>query len=236
MAKVIHVNYQLLPILERFDISLGFGDKTIEEVCAECNVNADFFLEIINSFNHYNYFPEAHLQSFPIKLIINYIQKSHNYYLDIKIPQIEALIQKLKDNSEAVQKEQLKLIELFFKEYKEELFIHIENEENDVFPYIITIDDAVSQKRIDESIIKLVNERSIKYFIDTHSDIESKLYDLKNIIIKYLSPVKDRTISNALLFELFRLESDLNNHARMEEKVLAPKVQFLESQILESSE
>ncbi|MGD2033899.1 MAG: hemerythrin domain-containing protein [Bacteroidales bacterium] len=233
MAEVIHVNYLVLPILERFDIQLGFGDKTIREVCSDRNVNVDFFLEIINSFNDHHYFPEAQFKTFPLRSIIQYIQKSHNYYLDNKIPQIESLIQKLKDLSEVSQKEQVELIEKFFQEYKDEIIIHIQNEENDVFPYILTIDDAISEQRIDESLKKLVHERSIKYFIDTHTNIEDKLYDLKNIIIKYLPPAKDHTISNALLFELFRLERDLNDHARMEDKVLAPKVQYLESQILD---
>ncbi|MBA7528470.1 hypothetical protein ES705_20656 [subsurface metagenome] len=76
-----------------------------------------------------------------------------------------------------------------------------------------------------------MHEKSIDFFVDTHTNIEDKLYDLKNIIIKYLPPARDYTSSNALLFELFRLERDLNDHARIEDKVLVPKVQFLESQI-----
>lgn len=236
MAEVIHTNYLLLPVLERFDIQLGFGDKTIDEVCAEHKVSSDFFLEIINSFNDHSYFPQAHLQTFPLNLIINYIQKSHNYYLNNKIPQIGILIQKQKELSYKKQKVQMELVGKFFHDYRQEILTHIQNEENEVFPYILTIDKAYSENRVDSSIVKLVNERSIKGFIDTHTNIEDKLYDLKNIIIKYLPPAKDHTISNAILFELFRLEQDLNDHARIEDKVLAPKVQYLESQILANSE
>ncbi len=231
MADVIHMNYLLLPILNRFDIQLGFGDKTIKEVCTDHHVNVDFFLEIINSFNDDDYFPQTHLQTFPLKLIIDYIQKSHNYYLNYKIPQIESLIGKLIEHSDTSQKKQMELIEKFFQEYKEELIIHIQNEENDVFPYILTIDTAFSLRKIDDTVKKLVHEKSIDFFVDTHTNIEDKLYDLKNIIIKYLPPARDYTSSNALLFELFRLERDLNDHARIEDKVLVPKVQFLESQI-----
>jgi len=235
MAEVIHTNYLLLTILERFDIQLGFGDKTIEEVCSDNNINSEFFLEIINSFNDHSYFPQTHLQTFPLKLIISYIQKSHNYYLNNKIPQIDILIRKLKELSDNKQKDQVELIGKFFQEYKQETLVHIQNEENEVFPYILTIDNAFSENRVDNAIVNLVNERSIKEFIDTHTNIEDKLYDLKNIIIKYLLPAKDHTISNALLFELFRLEQDLKDHARIENKVLAPKVQFMESQILDNS-
>lgn len=236
MAEVIHANYLLLPILERFDIPLGFGDRTILEVCDDHHVNAEFFLEIINSFNDHNYFPQAQLQKFTLKSIIGYIQKAHNYYLNHKIPLIDNLIQRLKEHYETLQKEQVGLVEKFFREYKDELIVHIQNEENTVFPYILTIDSAFSDGRVDDAIKKLVHEKSIKTFIDTHTNIEDKLFDLKNIIIKYLPAAKDHTISNALLSELFRLERDLNDHARIEDKVLAPKVQFLESQILSISE
>ncbi|MBA7637687.1 hypothetical protein ES703_45333 [subsurface metagenome] len=193
MADVIHMNYLLLPILNRFDIQLGFGDKTIKEVCTDHHVNVDFFLEIINSFNDDDYFPQTHLQTFPLKLIIDYIQKSHNYYLNYKIPQIESLIGKLIEHSDTSQKKQMELIEKFFQEYKEELIIHIQNEENDVFPYILTIDTAFSLRKIDDTVKKLVHEKSIDFFVDTHTNIEDKLYDLKNIIIKYLPPARDYT-------------------------------------------
>jgi len=111
---------------------------------------------------------------------------SNSRYLNHKIPQIETLIHRLKELSEKSQKEPVELIGKFFQEYKEEIIVHIQNEENDVFPYILTIDNAFAKKKVDNAIKKLVHDRSIKFFIDTHTNIEDKLYDLKNIIIKYL--------------------------------------------------
>ena len=65
MADLIHANYSLLPVFNRFDIQLGFGDKTVAEVCLHQGVNVNFFLEIINSFHDHDYFPQVHLQTFP---------------------------------------------------------------------------------------------------------------------------------------------------------------------------
>ena len=50
MADVIHMNYFTLSMLNRFGIDLGFGDKTVEEVCNQKNIDSDFFLEIINAY------------------------------------------------------------------------------------------------------------------------------------------------------------------------------------------
>jgi len=86
MADLIHMNYLLVSVISRFGIQLGFGDKTVSQVCDENQVNTDFFLEIVNSFNDKEYFPEKHLQDFSIQLIIDYLGKTHQYYLKEKIP------------------------------------------------------------------------------------------------------------------------------------------------------
>ncbi len=234
LADIIHANYLLLPVFNRFGIQLGFGDKSVEEICREKMLNAEFFLVIINSFHDSNYFPQDRLQRFDLKLIVDYIKKSHSYYLDIKIPQIEQLIHNLSDKSENILKEQIRLIEKFFAGYKEEIITHIQEEENKIFPYIMAIANTYTEGNSNESHKKIVRENSINSFAGEHSNIEDKLYDLKNIIIKYLHPVQDNFASNALLIELFRLELDLNDHARIENKVLIPKVQFIEQEILRS--
>ena len=69
MADVIHTNYFALSVLNRFGIELGFGDKSVEEVCKQNNVDLDFFLDIVNTFVDKDYFPKKHLQTFSTKLI-----------------------------------------------------------------------------------------------------------------------------------------------------------------------
>ncbi len=232
MADVIHCNYMLLPILNRFNIQLGFGDKTVSEICKEREINTDFFLVIVNSFHDHDYFPQGKLLEFPLSLIIDYIQKSHSYYLEVKVPQVEALITELCHKAAPSQKKQLTLVERFFSEYKSELTEHIMDEENEVYPNVISLDEAYTAGKIKEEHLGLIHDHPIDAFAKKHNNVEEKLYDLKNIIIKYLSPAIDHTISDTLLTELFRLERDLNDHARIENKVMIPKVRMIEQEIL----
>jgi regulator of cell morphogenesis and NO signaling len=44
MAEVIHLNYHLLPIISRFGIDLGFGERTIEQLSHDYNLDLAFFL------------------------------------------------------------------------------------------------------------------------------------------------------------------------------------------------
>lgn len=232
LVDVIHHQYLILPILNRFNIQLGIGNKSVKEICHEQNVNLQFFLEIVNSFLDKDYFPESELQSFPLKYIIEYIKRSHIFYVDFKMPQIEGLISDLIEKASVENKQSFKLIQNFFHEYKSELIAHVEKEEKQVHPYVLKIDEAFQNNQINDKIIALVKKEPISLYADDHDNIEDKLFDLKNLMIKYLPPATDYIISNAILYELFRLERDLNDHSRIEEKVLIPKVEGIEQQIL----
>jgi regulator of cell morphogenesis and NO signaling len=94
------------------------------------------------------------------------------------------------------------------------------------------IDEASQNNKIDKRLKETVKKLSINHYAAEHDNVEDKLFDLKNLIIKYLPPAEDYTLSNTILYELFRLERDLNDHARIEEKVLVPKVQQVEKYIL----
>ena len=48
MISLIADNYSILQSLGRFGINLGFGDKTVKEVCEEQDVDTYTFLAIVN--------------------------------------------------------------------------------------------------------------------------------------------------------------------------------------------
>lgn len=227
LADVIHHDYNLIPVINRFGIHLGFGDKTIHELCDERAVSIEFFLTIINAFHDSQFFPKKHLQSFPAKQLINYLNKSHRYYLDEKVPEIERLIDKLKNNTN-LSPETFLLLKDFFSEYQKELAIHINKEEERVYPYVQKLEDAINSGKISESLLKEMEDYSINDYEKDHDDVEAKLYDLKNIIIKYLPSSKNDTQYFNILKELFMLESDLNEHSRIEDLILVPKVEAME--------
>ena len=48
MLSLIRDNYSILQSLGAFGISLGFGNKTVQEVCQEQNVDTLTFLAVVN--------------------------------------------------------------------------------------------------------------------------------------------------------------------------------------------
>jgi len=230
MADVVHLNHHLLHVLNRFNIHLGFGDKTVETVCNENQVHIDFFLDIVNTFHDPNYFPLKHLQTFKASMLIKYLQKTHFYYISIKMPEIGGYISQL-TNDQSILDTHKKLLKDFFFDYQNELITHINKEEQRVYPYVLKLENALIQSDTPKSVLSELSNYSIHEYEEEHDDVEAKLFDLKNIIIKYLPPPKDSRIFNVILHELFELEQDLNNHGHIEDLILVPIVDKMEKEL-----
>lgn len=227
LADVIHHDFNLIPVIHRFGIQLGFGDQTIEEICQHKEINIEFFLTILNAFHDPQYFPKKQLQSFPASMLVDYLRKAHQYYLNDKIPEIESLINQMTEN-EQMNKETYLLMKNFFNEYEKEFSSHTDREEKQVYPYIIALEKAIQTASVDEALLSRMNAYSINDYESEHDNVEDKLFDLKNIIIKYLPISKNDKLSFQILRELFALEKDLNEHARIEDMILVPKVEAME--------
>ena len=232
MADAIHLNHLLLPVINRLGIQLGFQDKSIEKVCSEHDIDSTFFLTIINAFLNTTESFSKQLQSQSVKSVVAYLLKTHSYYIERIIPEIENRINLLIQHSQ-LSKEEFLLVKNFFEEYKKELYGHISLEETRVYPYVIEISDAYHNKILSKQLEKKIKEYPITSYEEEHSDIEAKLFDLKNILIKYLPTPKDSYLRNRVLIELFTLEQDLNDHARIENMVLVPQITQMEKTLLQ---
>lgn len=230
MAGLVHANYMLVTVINRFGIKLGFGDKSVAQVCREYQINTDFFLEIINTFHDKGYFPNEKLQKFSVDDIIWYLENTHRYYSQVKLPQIQSLIKEVVANNKE-HKQYMEMMQSFFQEYRNEVITHTDHEDQVVFPYSRAIDKSCKSNAYFEQHMEKLKDYSIYVFEREHDDLESKLLDLKNIIIKYLPEPLNNQAYKAILFELFVLESDLNDHARIEDKVLVPKVKQMEDEL-----
>lgn len=236
MADVIHLNYLLLPIIGRFGIDLGFGNKTVSEICTEKGINTSFLLEILNSYHNPDYFVAHEFDQYPISLIIDYLKTTHHYYVNVKIPELGRMVDDIIDNSNEANKKNNKLIGDFFGEYKHELLKHLQHEEQQLFPYTHLLEEALTERMADPTLLSKLKSSNTTHEEEEHSQLEEKLYDLKNLIIKFLPPVKRKETMEKLLIELFRLENDLNDHSRIEDRVLLPKIIQLEQLLIKKSE
>jgi regulator of cell morphogenesis and NO signaling len=69
---------------------------------------------------------------------------------------------------------------------------------------------------------------SISVFQDRHNEIDSKLVELKNILIKYYPAKGNNHLLTEVLFDIFSCEIDLASHNQVEDYLFIPAVEVLE--------
>ena len=216
MAALIEVNYHLLAVLTRFGIEGGFGEKTVRDICEKNHLDTDTFLLICNVYTHKDHEPsEEILRDGHIDDILRYLHQSHDYYMSNALVLLASTIEDLIKPCSDTQK---KVIWQFFAEYKAELEKHFAYEEGEVIPYV--------QKLL---LGKRDPHYSIDRFEENHSNIEEKLSDLKNLILKSLPATCDDRLRVRLLNYIFALQSDLDSHTAIEDNILVPMVRLIEN-------
>lgn len=231
MAMAIMENHMLIPLLPRFNIRMGFGEETVEEVCNKYAVNTDFFLEICNSYIYENYTLQNDLSLFSLGTMIDYLKNTHYYYTEKALPKLEKQIHSLLSDSD-LSNEKKNLVSTFFNDYKQDFLNHIQKEEVEILPYILELEKQYNKSQADTEFIDKINKYSIREFAREHERLESSLTNLSKLIIKYLPPFQNWDLCNQILIDLSGLVKDLVDHANMEDKVLIPRVAELEQALL----
>lgn len=218
MSDLIVENPRLLILLEHFNLDFVVSDKTVSLLCDENSIPLQLFLLFGNLYNGYQ--PEVSHIGSPedIKTIIMFLRNSHIYYKEEKYPEILSYIKQIQDKTH---NSEIKLIENFFKDYFTEVLEHLDYEETIAFPYIVNL---VEQKG------KQVNsDFSANEYREHHTDIETKLTDLKNLLLKHIKISNELPLRRKLFLSLFELDFDLQLHAMIEESILLPIVADIES-------
>ena len=113
MCDLVCDRYPVLLIMSRFGIALGFGDKTIGEVCLDSGVDTATFLAVVNMHSD-DKAPDP--ETISVAALVGYLRNSHVYFLDFRLPAIRR--------------------KLIFDEYVAEVHKHMDYEEQKVFPYV----------------------------------------------------------------------------------------------------
>lgn len=217
MSDLICGNYALLQVMSRFDLSLGFGDRTVQEVCRDNGVDCHTFLAVVNFVTEENNRVADNLQGLSIRALMSYLKQAHHYFLDFQLPTIRRKLIEAIDCS--VQNEVAFLILKFFDAYAAEVRKHMDYEDMNVFTYVENLLSGTATGGF-----------RISQFARRHDQIDATLRELKNIIIKYYPAGGNNYLLNAVLFDIFSCEQDLASHCRVEDYMFVPAVLQLEKE------
>lgn len=219
MIDLISDDYNLLQVMSRFGLSLGFGEKTVKEVCEMNKVDCPTFLAVVNFVvEGYSRMDDSG-DELSIPALVDYLRQAHIYFLDFCLPGIRRkLIYAIDCSDDDVSF----LILKFFDEYMKEVRKHMEYEDKTVFTYV---DDLLVGKR--------PKDYQITTFSKHHDSISEKLTELKNILIKYCPDRANKSMLNAALFDIYTCEEGLDSHCKIEDYLFVPAILKLEKRLIQ---
>ncbi|MBR5069133.1 MAG: helix-turn-helix transcriptional regulator [Bacteroidales bacterium] len=224
LAELISNDFKLLQVLSRFGIALGFGDKLVEQVCKENNVDTETFVAVCNFISQGIKPSFDEFTSLNAGSLLTYLRNSHNFFLDFMLPSIR---REFVDSVDCSTRNEIGFLILkFFDDYVAEIAKHQTYESDHLFTYVEGL--LQGKRKADTSLANFENDR-----IHTDHDklIAQKMSDLKNIIIRYCPNSAHKEQLNDALLHLFEFETDLSSHTQLEDTIFIPVVSLLESQV-----
>ena len=205
MADMIASNYDLILMLPRFGIPLGFGEKTVKEVCRDNNVDDHFFLTVCNIYTFDDYRPDdEEAARIDNRLVAEHLSASHRYYLEERLPHLQQHLDHITENAG----HSGEILRKYYADYCREVREHVRREEKNL------------------GQMKEEGAQVTEHYLKSHDNIRDKLNDLTQIIYKYLPGERLNEEMMELVFDILQLSRDLEKHAMIEELLLVPQEDY----------
>ena len=196
------------------------------EELTRLGINPEFVFALLEVFEDQESFNQIKFDRFRLEVIVDYIRKTHEYYLHRKMLEIDQSIHLLLAGYQEAHP-LLLILNDAYSAYKTHLSSHIEVEESQFLPYILHLEKVADGKA---SFQAYPSSYSLERFLVHHHDTEKDLAEIRAMILHYSPPPTSETLHRILLSQLQVFEKDLAIHALIEDDVLIPRAMALERQ------
>ena len=142
MAELVEKDYHLLTLCARLGIDRSFGEQTVELLCRASEVDIDTFLLLCEVYSDPLFRPSVRdLRPCRVEEVLEYLHRSHDYYLEEALPRLNAGIEELTQPCTQAQKQ---VIRTFLADFRRELEHHFASEEQSVIPNHTQIHETLS--------------------------------------------------------------------------------------------
>lgn len=221
LSCVVRQHVVLLPMLNRFGIRLGLGDKSIRAICEEKGIDIESFLHIANSYVDPSYLKRVRLSPFYPKMVADYLERTNAFYINAQIPNIEVhMAPLLRDSGD---NPSLKLLARFLGEFKELLLKRIAHDTDVLLPHFRAL-----QEKLGQDIKRITLGTPSEEITDKSEELIS---DIQGVMIKHLSGEFDDNLCYAVLFSLVMIEKDLACNNRLRNRLFFPMLRAMEEEL-----
>lgn len=221
-------DYRTAGIFSKYGIDFCCkGQRTIDEVCKKKDINEAHLLEELNAVFVTINESTIDFNSWPLDLLIDYIEKIHHRYVEEKTQILIPFLDKLCSVHGSNHPELLE-IKTLFNDSAKELAAHMKKEELILFPFIREMITATkSHGTIGKPYFETV-KNPIAMMMNEHEAEGERFRTISALTNNYATPEDGCNTYKATYAMLHEFEQDLYKHIHLENNILFPKAKALE--------
>jgi|SRR5665213_368238 len=207
------------------------GGKSLQEACLHADVPAEDILKRLRE-NGRDITPEdENWTSAPLSDLTGHIRERHHRYVRQAIGRIQPLLDKVgakhgKNHSEIAD------IQRLFAEVGREMIMHMQKEEQILFPYIDALEKAASAHGSVEPPFFQTVRNPIHAMMKEHDAAGELVKQIRTTSSEYTAPADACPSYKALYQDLREFELDLHHHVHLENNILFPRAVEMEATVV----
>lgn len=231
VGEIVALDYRAAAVFKAHQIDFCCnGQIPLKTVCAQKGIAFQTIIDEIEAVLSKSN-AEADYDSWPIDLLVDYIEKKHHRYVEEKVIEIGAYLSKLCQVHGDKHPELLE-IDKHFKASTGDLVKHMKKEELIVFPFVrkmvkLATTDSQEQSLTAQPFFGSI-QNPISVMHEEHDNEGERFREISRLSNNY-TPPKDACNTYRVTYNLLKeFEADLHLHIHLENNILFPKTIALE--------
>jgi regulator of cell morphogenesis and NO signaling len=204
------------------------GGQSLQNACLHADISAEEILNRLRENSKHVNPDEANWTSAPLCDLTRHIRERHHRYVREAISRVQPLLDKVevqhgKNHSEIAH------IRRLFTEVGRDMIMHMQKEEQILFPYIDALEQAASTHSSVEPPFFQTIRNPIQAMMKEHDAAGELVRQIRQASSDYTVPADACTSYEALYQDLKEFEADLHMHVHLENNILFPRCVELET-------
>ncbi len=207
------------------------GNKSLHDACAHAGISTEEIMARLEE-NKAEMGPvDVNWASAPLGDLTEHIREKHHQYVREAIRRVLALLEKVTAKHAGNHAELLD-IEKLFVQVGREMIMHMQTEEQILFPYIEALERAANGVATLEPPFFQTVRNPVQAMMEEHDAAAALVNQIRTASSAYTPPPDACTSYQVLYRDLQEFEADLHEHVHLENNILFPRAVEMEAAIV----
>ncbi len=232
IREIVAASPSAAAVLERFEINLcAQGDTELARACAELQLSTNQVLEkLADAESQAQGAVAPDVENASLARLIQHIVRTHHQTVRRELPRFAELSQRIaaKHGEKAPQ---FATVARLIEQLREDLFAHLEKEEQILFPYIAGLEEAATDGSAAPHACFWSVMAPVSAMMREHESAEAIIAQLRSLTNEFEPPEWACARNTAFHQSLAAFAKDLRQHVHLEDDLLFPQAIALEAEL-----